>query len=156
MKKILSVLSLLLFMSVANIASAQTQDEMFNTVFKMEKRNYFSENMHLKTDEFDKFWAIYASFEQDRVELGAQRMETLKQYVEKYKTMSNEDADALIKKWLSNEKKDDALRSKYYKKMKSALGAKTAAHFVQLDDYIQTAIRFEILDELPFIGEFTN
>lgn len=48
------------------------------------------------------------------------------------------------------------MRVKYYGKMKKDLGAKTAAHFLQLDDYIQTAIKFEILDELPFIGEFSN
>lgn len=153
MKKLLTVLSALVFFSVAQ---AQTQDEVFNTVFKMEKRNFFSENMHLKTEEFDEFWNIYASFEDKRAELGNLRMSMLTEYVEKYQTLTNEDADRIIKKWLSIEKKDDKLRSKYYCKMKKAVGAKTSAHFVQLDDYIQTAIQFEILGELPFIGEFSH
>ena len=156
MKKIIFSLSIIALSLFAITANAQTQDEMFNTVFKQEKRAYFSENMHLKADEFDKFWTIYASFETDRSEIGKTRVELLKTYVEKYQTMSNEDADAFMKKWLATDKKEDALRAKYYAQMKKSLGAKTAAHFLQLDDYIQTAIKFEILDELSFIGEFTN
>ncbi|ABG59937.1 hypothetical protein [Cytophaga hutchinsonii] len=156
MKKITTILSFILFSSISFLAQAQTHDEMFNTVFKQEKRAYFSDNMHLKADEFDKFWNVYGSFETDRTTLGAERIDLLKMYVEKYQTMTNTDADIFMKKWLALDKKEDALRGKYYAKMKKELGSKTAAHFLQLDDYIQTAIKFEILDELPFIGEFSN
>lgn len=112
--------------------------------------------MHLKADEFDRFWTIYGSFETDRTTLGNERIDLLKMYVEKYQTMTNEDADTFMKKWLALDKKEDKLRTKYYAKMKKELGSKTSAHFLQLDDYIQTAIKFEILDELPFIAEFSN
>lgn len=156
MKKTTTFLSIIFLFAVSFFASAQTNDEMFNSVFKQEKRAYFSENMHLKADEFDKFWTVYGSFETERATLGSERITLLKTYVEKYQTMSNEDADAFMKKWLALDKKEDAMRLKYYGKMKKELGAKTAAHFLQLDDYIQTAIKFEILDELPFIGEFSN
>ena len=156
MKKLFVILTVLMLSVVSNVSHAQTQDETFNTVFKMEKRKYFSDNMHLKGADFDTFWNMYASFEEKRSSLGKERMEMLKEYVEKYQTLTNEDADRIMKKWLCIEKKDDKLRKKYYCKMKKALGAKTAAHFVQLDDYIQTAIQFEILEELPFIGEFSN
>lgn len=156
MKKITTFLSVIFLMAVSFFASAQTNDEMFNTVFKQEKRAYFSENMHLKAEEFDKFWTIYGAFETERTKIGSERITLLKTYVEKYQTMSNEDADAFMKKWLAIDKAEDAMRVKYYGKMKKELGAKTAAHFLQLDDYIQTAIKFEILDELPFIGEFSN
>jgi len=156
MKKITTFLSIVFLSAMSFLATAQTNDEMFNSVFKQEKRAYFSENMHLKADEFDKFWTIYGSFENDRATIGTERINLLKTYVEKYQTMSNEDADAFMKKWLALDKTEDAMRVKYYGKLKKELGAKTAAHFLQLDDYIQTAIKFEILDELPFIGEFSN
>jgi hypothetical protein len=58
-----------------------------------------------------------------------------------------------MKKWLALDKKEDAIRLTYYNKMKKELGAKIAGQFVQLDEYISTAIKFEVLDELPFIGE---
>lgn len=156
MKKITTVLAIVFLSAISFLANAQTNDEMFNTVFKQEKRAYFSENMHLKADEFDKFWTIYNSFETERAAIGKERIGLLKTYVEKYETMTNEDADAFMKKWLAIDKSEDAMRIKYYGKMKKELGAKVAAHFLQLDDYIQTAIKFEILDELPFIGEFSN
>lgn len=130
MKKITAILSLIIFFSISFFTQAQSNDEMFNSVFKQEKRAYFSENLHLKGDEFDKFWTIYGSFESDRSTLGTERINLLKTYVEKYQTMSNEDADSFMKKWLSIDKKEDTFRVKYYKKMKKELGAKTAAHFL--------------------------
>lgn len=156
MKKITAFLSIVFLTSFSFLTSAQTHDEMFNSVFKQEKRAYFSDNMHLKADEFDKFWNLYGSFETNRSTLGTERIDLLKIYVEKYQTMSNLDADSFMKKWLSLDKKEDKLRATFYSKMKNELDSKTAAHFLQLDDYIQTAIKFEILDELPFIGEFSN
>jgi hypothetical protein len=148
-KTILAVL----FISLSSHVFAQSDQEFFLTIFKMEKRAYFAQNMNLKDTQFNSFWDTYSSFETERVEIGKQRIDMLKMYVEKYTTMTDADADVIMKKWLSLEKKEDALRTKYFNKMKKNLGAKTAAHFIQIDDYIQTVIKFEILDELPFIGE---
>lgn len=105
MKKLITILSIVFLSSLSLLSNAQTQDELFNSVFKQEKRAYFSENMHLKADEFDKFWTIYGAFENERVNIGTERINLLKSYVEKYETMSNEDADAFMKKWLAVDKK---------------------------------------------------
>lgn len=154
MKMTLKTILAVVFISLSSHVFAQNSDqEFFLTIFKMEKREFFAQNMNLKDSQFNAFWDTYSAFEKERVEIGRQRIEMLKMYVEKYTTMTDADADVIMKKWISLEQKEDALRMKYYNKMKKGLGAKTAAHFIQIDDYIQTIIKFEILDELPFIGE---
>ena len=47
----------------------------------------------------------------------------------------------------------DKLIFKYYKKMKKTAGTKPAAQFYQLEYYFLNAIRMDLLDNIPFIGE---
>ena len=47
----------------------------------------------------------------------------------------------------------EKLYDKTYTKAKKAIGAINAAKFIQLEVYLQTAIRSQILDSIPFIGE---
>jgi hypothetical protein len=152
MKKIKLLFSALLMLA-SSFAFAQTEQEMFMSVFKMEKRAYFSQNMKLTEIQFNSFWNIYSEFEKEREVLAKDRIAMLNDYVIKYPTMTDADADVIMKKWLALDKKEDAIRLTYYNKMKKELGAKIAGQFVQLDEYISTAIKFEVLDELPFIGE---
>src|SRR6478736_1391823 len=129
MKFTLKTILAVLFISLSSHVFAQSDQEFFLTIFKMEKREYFSQNMNLKDTQFNAFWDTYSAFETERVEIGKQRIDMLKMYVEKYMTMTDADADVIMKKWLALEKKEDALRIKYYGKMKKNLGAKVAAHF---------------------------
>jgi len=156
MKLTLKSILAVILITLSSHVFAQSDQEFFLTIFKTEKREYFAQHMNLKETQFNAFWDTYSTFETERVEIGRQRIEMLKVYVEKYTTMTDEDADQIMKTWLSLEKKEDALRTKYFGKMKQSLGAKVAARFIQIDDYIQTVIKFEILDELPFIGEELN
>lgn len=152
MKKIKILFSAFLMLA-SSFTYAQSDQEMFMSVFKMEKRAYFSQNMNLTETQFNTFWNIYSSFEKEREILAKDRIAMLKEYVDKYATMTDADADIIMKKWLALDKKEDVIRLTYYNKMKKELGAKIAGQFVQLDEYISSAIKFEVLDELPFIGE---
>ena len=40
---------------------------------------------------------------------------------------------------------------KYYKKMKKKVGVRTAAQFVQVENYFIAAVQFELSTRLPFI-----
>ena len=44
----------------------------------------------------------------------------------------------------------------YYKKIKKSSGSKEAAQFYQLENYILSAIRLEILSNIPFFDEFED
>lgn len=45
----------------------------------------------------------------------------------------------------------DKLIVKYYKKIKKATSPIVATQFYQIENYILTGIRMEILDEIPFL-----
>ena len=68
--------------------------------------------------------------------------------------IGNDDELADVMKGMMSQKKNlDKLVDKYYKKVMKSEGAVTAAQFWQFENYLLSAIRLLILEELPFIGE---
>lgn len=83
--------------------------------------------------------------------LGKQRITLLEQYADQYQTMTSEQADAWTKKVIALQKKTDNLIATYYDKVKAISDGIVATQFYQIENYILTAIRSEILWQVPFI-----
>jgi hypothetical protein len=134
-------------------AKAQNKEEveLMQATFGMEKRAAIAEFVKPSETQKVAFWAIYDEYETKRQELGKQRIELLKEYASKYQKMTSEQADVWTKQVIALQKKTDSLIEIYYAKIKKASDGKVATQFYQIEIYILTAIRMEILKEVPFI-----
>ena len=150
MKKLL--LSLTLFCFGTLVAQAQ-EAGLIRELFNMEKKALVKEFLDLSDAEAAKFWPLYEEFEAARREIADRRISNLKNYAAQYADLTDTQADALVKSSLKNMKASDKLKAKYYKKIKKALSAKKATSWLQLEEYIQTALRMDLLDNIPFVGE---
>lgn len=119
----------------------------------MEKKLMVENFMQLNDADAQKFWPIYNNYETERGDLTSRRIKVLKQYADQYSTLTDEQADVLMKDVFSIRKKDLALKQKYFNQIKKNMSAKTATSFYQLEEYIQTAIRYSLLEQIPFVGE---
>ena len=156
MKKIL-FFAVVLFMGAAS-SFAQTgtdtnEVDYYQSLFGMAKKTLVSEFVDLKDYPADQFWALYDAYEAERKELGKSRLDLLENYAKNYLTLDEAKTDELVKQMDVQKKNLDKLIFKYYKKMSSAVGAKPAAQFYQLENYLLSAIRLAILESIPFIGE---
>ena len=97
---------------------------------------------------------LYDEYEVQRKLLGQKRLQLLVNYANNYGVMGDEETDQLMKVVMTQKKSLDKLIDKYYKKIKKSSGSKAAAQFYQLENYILSAIRLEILDNIPFFDEF--
>ena len=80
-------------------------------------------------------------------------MQLIADYARDYTSLNDETANTLATATLKNNMQLEKLYQKYYGKMKKQVGALEAAKFFQVESYLQTAIRSEIQDEIPLIGE---
>ena len=80
-------------------------------------------------------------------------MTLLEKYVAEYESLTDEQADVIVKETFSIRSKSEKLQKKYYKKIKKELGAKTASQFVQFERYVQTSVDEVLQEALPLIGE---
>jgi hypothetical protein len=139
---------------VTSFAYTQTnQDEvtLMQAAFGMDKQSVVAEFVKPSPAETDAFWKIYDEYEAKRKELGKQRIELLEQYADKYLTMNGVEADAWTKKVIALQVKTDDLIADYYSKVKDKTDGVVATQFYQIENFILTAIRAELLQKIPFL-----
>ncbi len=153
MKKI--VFAILLITSTQLIAQSGMKDDMaiIQSVYGKSKKDLVGAYMKLAEPQAAAFWTVYDAYEVERKALGMKKMELVNDYARNYETLSEEKADELTKAALKNNIEVEKLMSKYYDKTKKVIGSVNAAKFVQLEAYLQTSVRSEIQDAIPFIGE---
>jgi len=154
LKKLIIAITISIGFATTVSAQATTGDfAIYQSVFGLEKKAIVKESISLTEEEAKLFWPIYDQYETERKEGGKQLFELIKKYTEEYETLTNEQVDALVKEGISLRAKRDKTVKKYYGKIKKATDAKIAAKFYQVENYIDTTVRLELLEVLPFVQE---
>ena len=149
------LLALGFLIAAGNISFAQSMQEevdMVQAVFGMEKKDLTIAFLDNEGDA--AFWTLYDEYEVQRKLLGQKRVQILVNYANNYGVVGDAQTDQLMKVIMTQKKSLDKLIDTYYKKIKKSSGSKAAAQFYQLENYILSAIRLEILDTIPFFDEF--
>ncbi|MEN2398635.1 hypothetical protein GKZ90_0002535 [Flavobacterium sp. MC2016-06] len=151
-------LSLILIMAVASFSSyAQStfkEDvDVLQSVYGKSKGDLVKQYMNLSDAQSAAFSKVYDNYEIERNTLGQAKFQLINDYAANYATLTDEKADQLAKATLKNHIDYEKLYSKTYGQAKKAIGAINAAKFIQLEVYLQTIIKAEILESIPFIGE---
>ena len=148
---------LLLLIAVIGLGSAQAQIsneefELVRSIFNSERKVLFAQNMELSTKQAELFWPIYEAFEQEKAPMGNARVKLVRQLVNETEKLTDEKIDALYKESFSLTMKRMKLRRKYYKIIKKQVNTEVAARFLQLDEYVNTAVTAQLLDGIPLVG----
>jgi hypothetical protein len=136
------------------LIKAQTNKEeidIMQAAFGMEKKAMVAEFVQLDAAQKDAFWKLYDEYENQRKVYGKQRIDLLNEYIDTYQKMTSESADVWMNKALDLGKKTDALLLSYYKKVKKVTNSINALQFYQVESFILTGIRNQVMGELPFI-----
>jgi hypothetical protein len=153
MKKI-TLLFAGMFAALFTYAQSNTEEiDFFQSIYGMEKKAIVEEFVQPKTDNRVPFWEMYDAYEVERKKLGKERIDLLEKFAEEYETMTNEQSEAWMKKVIALAGKQDKLVVTYYKKVMKVTSPIVAMRFYQLEAYLLTAIRYEIMDVIPFVEE---
>jgi hypothetical protein len=151
MKKIVSILTFIVAFTTV-VAAQNTEFEYIKTQFKADKKTLLMNYVKLSDADAAIFWPIYNAYEAERGTLADKRFSNIKMYAEQYSTITNEQADEMIKGYFENNGKEVSIEKKYYGQIKKALGAKTAASWLQFEEYLDAAVKFHVLHNVPFIN----
>mgnify|MGYP003603696459 FL=1 len=154
MKK-LSLIFIFFLATFSSYAQSSFKEDLdvVQSVYGKSKSDLVKEYMNLSDTQSAAFTKVYDSYEAQRKALGQTKFQLLNDYAANYATLTDEKADQLAKAALKNEIDYEKLFSKKKKKKKKAVGSINAAKFIQLEVYLQTTIRNEIQNSIPFIGE---
>ncbi len=153
MKKLLVIGLVFVVTSTACAQINHDETQLFQTLFGTPKKEIIAEFVKVDGVKQDVFWKLYNDYENHRKQLGEKRFAVLNNYVKNYTTLTAAETDEIMEDIILLTTSQDKLIAKYYNKMKKAIGINTAAQFYQIEWYLQSQIRTNILESIPMINE---
>lgn len=115
------------------------------------KKQLITANLTLTDSEAAKFWQVYEEYSADMGKIVDTRMAIIKDYSDEYGTLTDAQADSLIRRWLDTDIELAKLRQRYVPIFRKIVSGKTAATFFQLDRRISMMIDLQITSQLPLV-----
>ena len=113
------------------------------------KKQLIAANLTLADSEATKFWQVYERYSAETGKINDTRTAIIKEYSEEYGTLTDDQADNLIRRWLDTDIEQTKLRQQYVPIFRKVLSGKKAATFFQLDRRISTMIDVQLTSQLP-------
>ena len=128
-----------------------TYIELLRHDIKQQKVAITSQLMELSAEQAVVFWPIYSEYEKELAALGSKRVDGIKDYAANYLTLTDQKADELANGRLALESQLIELKKKYYQRFKTALSAKMAAKFLQIENQLLSILDLQIASSLPIV-----
>jgi hypothetical protein len=109
--------------------------------------------MRLSPEEAKVFWPIYHDYEEELFNLGDQRVELSRRFIndQMRQTLDNQRAAALADDWFKIESQQLELLQKYHKQIAKELSPIRAVQFSQIEHRVGTVVDLLIASELPLV-----
>lgn len=166
MRKIFWVSLCLLLISpvFASLASAQqtaagdkadkaTDDavQLLRQDIRSERKQLVAANLPLTDTEATKFWPVYDRYTAEVTKLGDSRYALVKEYAQNYSTLTDAQANTLIKKVLASDEALAQLRTKWIEEFEKVISPKKTAMYLQIDRRLGMLLDLQITSEIPLV-----
>ncbi len=115
------------------------------------KKQLIAANLTLTDSEATKFWPVYEQYSADFGKINDTRAALIKEYSDGYGTLTDEQADSLVRRWLEVDIAAAQLRQRYVPIIRKVLPGKKVATFFQLDRRISMMIDVQLTSQLPLV-----
>jgi hypothetical protein len=130
-------------------AITDQQLELLRKDIRSIKKQLIAANLTLTDREATKFWPVYEQYSADMGKINDTRTAIIKEYSEEYGTLTDDQADNLIRRWLDTDIEQTKLRQRYVPIFRKVLPGNKAATFFQLDRRISMMIDVQLTSQLP-------
>lgn len=107
--------------------------------------------LQMSPEEAATFWPIYRDYDAEMAPLGKQRAALIKDYVKSYDGLTDAKADEIAQRALDLEAKRYAVKVKFYGVLRSKMGSKAAARFLQVENQLLALISLKVASMLPAV-----
>ncbi len=115
------------------------------------KDEIITHTMQFTAVESATFWPVYREYSREQRAVAAKRFSIITEYAQNLDKMEDQKASSLTKQFFQVEEDAQALRTKYFTKFETALGAKRAAKFYQVDNRLTMIMNIQLASEVPLI-----
>ena len=115
------------------------------------RKKLIADNLDLTADEATKFWPVYEEYSTAFGKIEEDRSVIVKEYSDSFGSVTDQQADNLIRRWLDTDISAAKLRQRYVPVIRTVLPGKKAASFFQLDRRISMMIDVQLMSQIPLV-----
>ena len=139
----------------SNQVTAQQVDEaniqLMRQDIRSERKKIVAANLPLTETEATKFWPLYDRYIGETIKINDGRYALIKEYAQNYQSMTDDQADSFIKRWLGFDQDNTALRMKYIPEFEKVISRKKTAMFFQMDRRLSMVVELKLASQVPLV-----
>ena len=133
--------------------AATTNMEILRQKVKADKKLVVAENLQLTDAEGAKFWPIYEAYQKDLQGINQRLLAAIAAYAEAYNKgpLPNDMAKKLLDEAIAIDEAEVQLKKSATPKVMAVLPATKAVRYIQMENKIRAAIRYELAGNIPLV-----
>ena len=133
--------------------TATTNMDILRQKVKADKKLVVAENLKLTDAEGTAFWPVYDAYQRDLQQINQRLVAAIKAYADAYNKgpVTNETAKKLLDEAVAIDDAEAKLKSASVPKILAVLPATKAARYVQIENKIRAALRYELAAGIPLV-----
>lgn len=150
---ILCVAALVAAPAFAQDKPSDTNMQILLDKVKADKKLVVAANMDLNDAEGKAFWPIYEAYQKDLQAINDRLAATILAYADAYNknVLSDEMAKQLSSEALTIDQDEITMRKTYAARLNRVLAGKKVARYLQIENKIRAAIRYELAAGIPLV-----
>jgi len=147
------VLATALVMPVLAQNASTNNMEILRQKIKADKKLVVAENLKLTDAEGANFWPVYEAYQKDLQQINERLATAILRYADAYDNgpVTNEKAKQLLDEYLAIDDAEAKLKGAMTPKILAALPAMKAARYIQIENKIRAAVRYELAAAIPLV-----
>jgi hypothetical protein len=139
--------------TAATPTTATTNMDILRQKVKADKKLVVAQNLSLTDAEGVAFWPVYEAYQKDLQQINQRLMSAIRAYADAYNKgpVTNETAKKLLDESLAIDEAEAKLKSTSAPKILAALPATKAARYIQIENKIRAAVRYELAAGIPLV-----
>jgi hypothetical protein len=127
--------------------------ELLRSDIRAEKVAIITEMMEFSESDSAAFWPIYREYDAEMAKLGDERVSLVADYARNYDHLTDDVADRLARTALDLESRRQALKAKYYERVRTALKPRSALRFLQVEHQLLLLLDLQVSAALPIAAK---
>lgn len=151
---LLMVAAAIMFVAPVLAENAQiTNMQILIDKVKADKKLLIASNMDLTDQESKGFWPLYEGYQKDLEQLNRHLGGLINEYADAYNkgSVPEDVAKDLINESLKTEGAEVKMRREYAEKLSKVLPATKVARYLQMENKIRAAIKFDLAANIPLM-----
>jgi hypothetical protein len=134
-------------------SSADANMQILRDKLKADKKLLVAANMELTDAEAKGFWPVYEAYQKDLQSLNERLKKAIFSYADAYnnKTLTDAGAKQLADEAIAIDEQEIKIRKACAAKLASTLPGKKAARYLQIENKVRAALRYELAGGIPLV-----